>query len=103
MISSVRIVPVPLDFFRRNENVFSSFSALGVDVAVRVFYFGRIAVRTIATASRRMVGHMPRRIEFLMQRHILQWMVPRGVIFCVLCMGWHRQHVAKAAAQESFA
>ena len=103
MISAIRIVSIPLDFFRRNEDVFSVFSALGVDVATDVFDFGRITVRIIATANRRMVGHMPGRIEFLVQGLILWWMVSRSVIFSVLRLGWHHQHAAKTAAQEDFA
>jgi hypothetical protein len=98
VISAIRVVSIPLDFFRWNENVFSVFSALGVDVAIDVLDFGGIAVRIIATANRRMVGHMPGRIEFIVQGHILQWMVPRSVIFSVLRLGWHHQHAAKTAA-----
>jgi hypothetical protein len=97
VISAVRIVSVPLDFFRWNENVFSVFSALGVDVAVDVLDLGRIAIRIIATAGRRMVGHTPRRIEFLVQWLILQWVMSRGVVFCVLGPGWHHQREANRA------
>jgi hypothetical protein len=98
VISAIRIVSIPLDFFRRNEDVFSVFSALGVDVAIDVLDFGRITVRIIATANRRMVGHMPGRIEFLVQGLILWWMVSRSVIFSVLRLGWHHQHATKTAA-----
>jgi hypothetical protein len=97
VISAVRIVSVSLDFFRWNENVFSIFSTLGVDVAIDVLDFGRIAVCIIATAGRRMVGHVPRRIEFLVQWHILRWMMPRGVVFCVLGPGWYHQQEANRA------
>jgi hypothetical protein len=98
VISAVRIVSVPFDFFRWNENVFSIFSALGVDFAIDVLDLGRIAVRIIATAGRWMVGHMPRWIEFLVQGHVLQGVVSRGVIFRVLGASWQRRHTAKRDA-----
>jgi hypothetical protein len=98
VISAVRIVSVPFHFFRWNENVFPIFSALGVDVAIDVLDFGRIAVRIVAAAGRWMVGHMPCRIEFLVQGHILRWMVPRGMIFCFLCVNCHHQHAAETDA-----
>ena len=60
MISAIRIVSIPLDFFGRNENVFSVFSAFCVDVAVDIFDLSRVAVRIIATAGGRIIGHVPR-------------------------------------------
>jgi hypothetical protein len=60
VISAIRIVSIPLDFLRWNENVFSVFSASGVDVAIDGFDFSRIAVRIIATAGGRIIGHVPR-------------------------------------------
>jgi hypothetical protein len=60
MIPAVGIVSIPFDFFRWDRNVLSVFSALCVNVAIDVLDLGRIAVRIVATASRRMVGHMPR-------------------------------------------
>ena len=59
MILTIGIVSVPLDLFRWNGNVLSVFSAFCVEVAVDVLDFSRIAVRIIATASRRIVGHVP--------------------------------------------
>jgi hypothetical protein len=59
MISAIRIVFVPLYLFRRNENVLSVFSALCVDVALDVLDFGRIAIRIIAAANGRTIGHVP--------------------------------------------
>ena len=103
MIPAVGIVSIPLDLFRRNRNVLSVFPAPCVDVAVDVFDFGRIAVGFIATTGGGMIRHMPRRIKFLVQGHILRWMVPRRVILCVLRLGGHRQCAAKNAAQEEFA
>jgi hypothetical protein len=103
MVSTVWIVPIPLDLFRRNENVFSILSPFGKDVAVDVPDLGWIAVRIIATASVRMIGHMPRRIEFLVQGHILKWMVPCNVIFSILCLGRHRQSAAQGDSEKEFA
>jgi hypothetical protein len=60
VISTIGIVSVPFDVFRWNGNVLSASSAFCVDVAVDVLDFGRIAVRTIATANGRMIGHAPR-------------------------------------------
>ena len=59
MISAIWIVSVPLYLFRWNGNVLSVFSAFCVDVAVDVLDFGRVAVRVIATADGRIVGHVP--------------------------------------------
>jgi hypothetical protein len=102
VIPAVRIVSIPLDFFGRDRNVLSVFSALCIDVAVDIPDLGRVAVRLIATGGVRVIRHTPRRIEFFVQGNILQWMVPRGVIFCVLCVGRYRQRAAKTAAQEIF-
>ena len=59
MISAIGIVPVPLYLLRRNGNVLPVFSAFGVDVAVNVLDFSRVAVRLIATANGRIIGHVP--------------------------------------------
>ena len=59
MISAIWIVSVPLYLPRWNGNVLSVFSAFCVDVAVDVLDFGRVAVRVIATADGRIVGHVP--------------------------------------------
>ena len=59
MISAIRIVPVPVYLFRRNENVLSILSALCVECAVDVLDFSRVAVRIVATADGRIVGHAP--------------------------------------------
>ena len=103
MVSTIRIVPIPLDLFRRDRNVLSILPPLGVDVAVNVLDLGRIAVRIIAAASVRMIWHMPRRIEFLVQGHILQWMVPCSVIFPILRLGRHLQHAAQGDSEEKLA
>jgi hypothetical protein len=103
VVSAVGIVSIPLDFLRRDWNVFAVFPAFCVDVAIDDLDFRRIAVRIIATAGGRMIRHVPGRIEFLVQRHILRWMVPRRVIFCALRRGWDDQYAAKKTAQENFA
>jgi hypothetical protein len=59
VISAIGIVPVPLYLLRRNGNVLPVFSAFGVDVAVNVLDFSRVAVRLIATANGRIIGHVP--------------------------------------------
>ena len=75
MIAAVGIIPVPLYFLGRNENVFPVLPALRIDLAVDRFDFGRVAVRIVATAERRIIRHVPRRIKPLMQRPILSGMV----------------------------
>jgi len=59
MVSAIGIVPIPLHFLRRNKNVLPVFSALCVDITVKEFDFGRVAVRVVTTAGRGIVGHMP--------------------------------------------
>jgi hypothetical protein len=59
VISPIGIVPIPLYLLRRNENVFPIFPAPCIDFAVYILDVGRIAVRVIATAEGRVVGHMP--------------------------------------------
>jgi hypothetical protein len=60
VISSIRIIPIAFHLFGRNENVLPVFSTLGVDVSVNVLDFSRVAVRVVATASRWIIGHVPR-------------------------------------------
>jgi hypothetical protein len=75
VIAAVGIIPVPLYFLGRDENVFPVLPALRIDLAVDRFDFGRVAVRIVATAERRIIRHVPRRIKPLMQRPILSGMV----------------------------
>jgi hypothetical protein len=103
MIPAVGIVSIPFDFFRRNRNVLSVFPAFCLDVAVDVLDYGWIAVRIVAAAGVRMIGHMPCRIEFLVQKLILRWMVSCSVILSVLRLDWHQQSAAKTDSQEQFA
>jgi hypothetical protein len=59
VVSAIGIVPVPLYLLRWNGDVLSVLPAFGVEVAVKVLDFSRVAVRLIATAQRRIVGHVP--------------------------------------------
>ena len=59
MVSAIGIVPVPLYLLRWNGDVLSVLPAFCVEVAVKVLDFSRVAVRLIATAQRRIVGHVP--------------------------------------------
>jgi hypothetical protein len=72
MVSAIRVVSISLDLLRWYGNVLSILSAFCVDVAVDVSDLRRIAVRVIAAADGRMIGHVPRRIEFLVQELILR-------------------------------
>jgi hypothetical protein len=60
---------------RWNQNVFPVLPAPRVDVAIDILDIGRITVGTIAAAQRRIVRHMPGRIESFMQRLVLGWML----------------------------
>ena len=60
MISAIGIVPVPLYLLRWNSNVLPVLSALRVKLAVNVLDFSRVAVRLIAAANGRIIGHVPR-------------------------------------------
>ncbi|KRR04464.1 hypothetical protein CQ10_17275 [Bradyrhizobium valentinum] len=104
MVSAIGIVPVPLDLFRWHGNVLSVFSALCVDLAVNVLDFSRIAVRLIATANQRIIGHVPFRIELLVQGLVLRRMaVNPGLTLSILGFDLHRQQATDAAPEEDFA
>ena len=59
MISAIGIVPVPLHLLKWNWNVLPVLSALRVKFAVDILDFSRVAVRLIATANGRIIGHVP--------------------------------------------
>jgi hypothetical protein len=91
VISAIGIIPIPLYLFGWHGNVLSVFSALCVDLAVNVLDFSRIAVRLIATANGRIIGHVPFRIELLMQGLILRRMaVNPGLPLTILGFNLHR-------------
>jgi hypothetical protein len=92
VIPAIGIVPVALYLFRWNGNVLAVLSAFCVDVAVNVLDFSRVAVRLVATANGRIVGHVPLCIKLFMQELILCRMVARGVALSIfLRLDWHRQ------------
>ena len=101
MIAAVGIIPVPLYFLGRNENVFPVLPALRIDLAVDRFDFGRVAVRIVATAERRIIRHVPRRIKPLMQRPILSGMVAMsGLVLLTFLRMDERCQQASAREEE---
>jgi hypothetical protein len=104
VIAAVGIIPVPLYFLGRNENVFPVLPTLRKDAAVDRFDFGRVAVRIVATAEHRIIGHAPRRIKPLMQRLILSGMVAMsGLVLLTLLRMDERCQQAKSAREEELA
>lgn len=101
VIAAVGIIPVPLYFLGRNENVFPVLPALRIDLAVDRFDFGRVAVRIVATAERRIIRHVPRRIKPLMQRPILSGMVAMsGLVLLTFLRMDERCQQASAREEE---
>jgi hypothetical protein len=101
MVSAVRVISIPLDLLRWNGNVLSILSALCVDVSVDVSDFGRIAVRVIAAANGRMIGHVPGRVEFLVQELILRRVVAKAsMALAILRLSRCRQWVKETTQQE---
>ena len=92
MIPAIGIVPVVLYLFSWNGNVLAVLSASCVDLAINVLDFSRVAVRLVATANGRIVGHVPLCIKLFMQELILCRMVARGVALSIfLRLDWRRQ------------
>ena len=92
MVSAVGIVPVVLYLFSWNGNVLAVLSASCVDHSINVPDFSRVAVRLVATANGRIVGHVPLCIKLFMQELILRRMVPRGLALSILLrLDWCRQ------------
>lgn len=75
MIPTVGIIPVSLHFLGWDQDVFPVFSAPRINLAILVPDLGRIAVRAVAAAERRIIRHMPGRIEFFVQRLVLGWVL----------------------------
>jgi hypothetical protein len=75
VVSAIGIVLVPFYLLGWYRNVLPVFSAFCVESSVNVLDVSRVAVRLIATAKGRIVGHVPRRIEFFVQGLILWRMV----------------------------
>jgi hypothetical protein len=105
MVPAVGIVPVVLHLLLRNENVFPVLPSPCINPAINKFDVGRIAVGIVAAAHGRIVGHVPGRIEFLVQRLILRWMVVLGMSAALRrerilgCRG-QRRHEAAQPDQE---
>jgi hypothetical protein len=96
VISAIRVVSIALDLFRWNQDVLSVFSAFCVNVAINVLDFGRIAVRIVAAANGRIIGHVPRRIEFLVQQLILRRMMVKPCLaLSVLRLDLRRQQATE--------
>jgi hypothetical protein len=92
VVSAIGIVPVPLYLLRRNGNEFSVFSTFCVDVAVNILDLSRVAVRLIATANGRIIGHVPCCIKLFVQELILWRVVAHSVALPIfLCLDRHRQ------------
>jgi len=97
VIPAIGIVPVALYLFGRNGNVLAVLPASCVDVAVNVLDFSRVAVRLVATADGRIVGHVPLCIKFFVQELILWRMVARSVVLPILRLDSSRQQATKTA------
>src|SRR3954447_9444821 len=95
VVSAIRIVSVPLYLVRWNANKSSVFSAFCVDAAVIVLDLRRVAVRIVATTSRWIVGHVPCRIELLVQELVLRRVTVKPSI---LRLDRHHNRGAKADA-----
>ena len=91
MIPAIGIVPVVLYLFSWNGNVLAVLSASCAELAVNVPDFSRVAVRLVATANGRIVGHVPLCIKFFVQELILWRMVARSVVLPFLCLDSSRQ------------
>ena len=93
MIPAIGIVPVVLYLFSWNGNVLAVLSASCVDLAINVFDFSRVAVRLVATANGRIVGHAPLCIKLFMQELVLwRMVVQRSLALSILLrLDSHRQ------------
>jgi len=94
MVATVGIVPVSLDFLDRDQDVFPVLPAPRVDLAVDVADLGRVAIRAVAAAQHRIVGHVPARIKLLVQKLVLRRMVTMCSILSSL-VGLHARHQGK--------
>ncbi|MGV7218361.1 hypothetical protein [Bradyrhizobium sp. UFLA05-112] len=78
MVAAIRVVPVPLYLLGRDRDVFAVFPAASVKLAVFVPDVGRVAVCVVAAAERRVIRHVPGRIELFVQSLILRRMLAMG-------------------------
>jgi hypothetical protein len=70
MVSAVGVVPITLHLLPRNGDVFSILASASEPLSIFEGSFCWIAVRRVATALRRLVGHEPRRVELLVDGHV---------------------------------
>lgn len=75
MIASVRIVAMTLDLLRWNDDPLPVLSPASEERGADVLDLGRAAVLLVAAALGRIVGHVPRRVELLVDGRILRRMV----------------------------
>ena len=88
----------------RTGHVFPVLPALRIDLAVDRLDFGRVAVRIVATAERRIIRHVPRRIKPLVQKLILSGMVAMsGLVLLTFLRMDERCQQAKSAREEELA
>ncbi|WFU37693.1 hypothetical protein QA640_24835 [Bradyrhizobium sp. CB82] len=78
MIAAIGVVPVALYLLGWDEDVFAVFPAPRIKLAVFVPDLGRVAVRAVAAAERRVIRHVPGRIELFVQSLILRRMLAMG-------------------------
>jgi hypothetical protein len=94
MVAAVGIISVSLHLLGWDEDVLSVFPASRVDFAVDVSHLGRVAIRVVAAAEHRIVGHMPAGIELLVQELILERMMTMCTILSDL-IGLYSRHQRK--------
>ena len=78
MVAAIGVIPVPLHLLGRNRDVFAVFPAPRVELAVFVPDLGRVAVRVVAAAERRVIRHVPGRIKLFVHSLILRRMPAVG-------------------------
>src|SRR5215216_6423277 len=74
MIAAIRIVPIALHLVRWNPQPFSIFSATSIDIVFLHPNFCRIAIGFIAARPCWLIGHIPRRVELL-----VDWQIGNGM------------------------
>ncbi|MCK1540903.1 hypothetical protein IVA87_25835 [Bradyrhizobium sp. 147] len=85
MVSAVRIIPVSLHFLRGDQNESPVLPAPCIEPAVDVLDISRIAIGAAAATEARIIRHVPGRIEFFVQRLVLDRMLAmNGTVSCLL-------------------
>ena len=70
MVSAIGAVPITLHLLPRNGDVFSIVAPSSEPLSIFEDGFCWIAIRLVATALRRLVGHEPRRVELIVDGHV---------------------------------